>query len=229
MIMWEKGLLDKINQFCLIGFFVFFLAAIFGTAGCSSSGGGGEGKSEYGLTGHDGFDDISGNNGLKFYSEFPWFVNVTYQVFDENFWGVSDLTVKDFNVLEDGVEVYRDEAEVNLRKRDFLPSDYTYTLKTVLFIDNTPSTSLNLEKMVEAAQIVVDYLDQKQQQEIAIVAYDESGDLSVIHDFTDIQTELYASLVELKPSYGSTNFYGGVINALSLWDDNESPASESLV
>jgi len=235
MIAKNRGLLSLTTHVCLAGFLFICLVSILGTVGCSDSGGGGS-KTGYHLTGYDGIVNDSssgqqsitsavGNSGLDFYSEFPWFVNLTFQVFDEESWGVSDLTVNNFQVIEDSAEVSQDVSEMNLRRRDFLPSEYTYALKTVLFVDNTPSTSLNLEKMIEAAQVVVDDIDQKQQQEIAIVAYDEAGDFVVIQDFTSNVITLSTKLTGLQPSYGSTDFYGAVIDSLSLWEDNPSPAA----
>ncbi|MDO9262975.1 MAG: LamG-like jellyroll fold domain-containing protein, partial [Desulfosalsimonadaceae bacterium] len=170
-----------------------------------------------------------GNENLKFYAEFPWFVNLTYQAFDKNQLGVANLTVDNFTVLEDGVEVSKLESEMNIRKRDALPSGYTYGIKTVLFLDNTPSSSVTLEKMLEAGQVIVDNLDAKGQQKVAIVAYDEEGEAEVVQDFTDVLTDLNLALAEgIQQSYGTTNFYSGVIESLALWEDNHSPANPDL-
>ncbi|MGB9498853.1 MAG: hypothetical protein ACKVE4_03705 [Dissulfuribacterales bacterium] len=158
-------------------------------------------------------------------------MNLTYQVSDENQQGVADLTVDDFSVLEDGVEVSKLASEMNIRKRDALPSAYSYGIKTVLFLDNTPSSSVNLEKMLEAGQVMVDNIDEKQQQEIAIAAYNESGEAEVVQGFTSSVTNLYKTLSPtdgIKPSYGTTNFYQGVIQLFSLWEDNHTPANPAF-
>ncbi len=239
MINQNRRLLNTLNHNFLAGFFVFCLVAVIGIIGCSSGGGGGN-KTEYHLAGYDGVSDSSpsgdqglvsaiGNTGLNFYSPFPWFVNLTFQAFDKDMWGVPDLVVGNFSVMEDGIEVSQINSEMNIRKRDFLPSAYSYTIKTVLLLDNSPSTSLNLDKMIEAAQVVVDNIDEKQQQEIAIVAYDEAGDFTVLQDFTSNISVLNEILINLEPSYGTTNFYGAVINSLALFDDNQSPASTEFV
>ncbi len=238
MINQNRRLLNTLNHIILKGFFVFCLVAAAGIFGCSDSGG--KSKTAYHLSGYDGGGDgipsgeqgitsALGNTGLDFYSQFPWFVNLTFQVFDEDMWGLPDLVVENFSVMEDGVEVSQINSEMNIRKRDFLPSAYSYTIKTVLLLDNTPSTSLNLEKMIEAAQVIVDNMDEKQQQEIAIVAYDEAGDFTVIQDFTNNISVLNEELINLQPSYGTTNFYGAVIDSLALFDDNQSPANTEFV
>ncbi|MDA3894880.1 MAG: VWA domain-containing protein [Desulfobacteraceae bacterium] len=235
MISHKKRLLNTLNHSLFTAIFMLCLVFVAGTIGCSDSGG--KSKTGYHLSGYDGvvseqaasqqsLVSAIGNTGLDFYAEFPWFVNMTYQVSDKDEWGTADLTVDDFSVLEDGIEVSKLASEMNIRKRDALPSAYSYGIKTVLFLDNTPSSSVNLEKMLEAGQVIVDNIDEKQQQEIVIAAYDETGEVEVDQDFTDSATDLTEALSPvdgIQPSYGTTNFYSGVISALALWDDNHSP------
>ena len=247
MINQNRRLLNTLNQIILTGFFVFCMVAVVGIIGCSSGGGGGgDNQTEYLLSGYNGVSDAStsggqfigsalGNSGLNFYSAFPGFVNLTFQVFDAQKRSVTDLVVEDFSVLEDGVEVDQINSEMNIHRRDpdspdSLPSAYSYTIKTVLFLDNSPSTKLNLEKMIEAAQVVVEYMDEKQQQEIAIVAYDEAGDSIVIQDFTNDGTVLRDSLDSLERSSGTiTDLYGAVKFSLALFEDSHTPASTEFV
>jgi len=222
-------------HFCMIGLFIFSMVTLMGTVGCSDSGGGGS-KSEYHLKGYDGVvDDTSGqaqvlvsgvgNDSLDFCAEFPWYMNMTFQVLDADSWGVSGLGVDDFTVMEDGVEVSKTASEMNIRTRTKLPSGYTYTLKTVLLLDNSPSNPIPLESMIEAAQVVVDFIDENKQQKIAIVAYDEAGgDPVLVQDFTDDLTTLHTSLLGIKPSYRISNVYGAVRFSLALFEDNPSPA-----
>lgn len=239
----KKRLLNTLNRRFLTGLFICCMAFAAGTIGCSSGGGGGDDSSKsgaYHLAGYDGVAGTTaaaqqaltgamGNENLKFYAEFPWFVNLTYQVKDAKQKGVSGLTVDNFTVLEDGVEVSKLASEMNIRKRDALPSAYSYGIKTVLFLDNTPSSAIPLEKMVECGQVIVDNLDEKGQQKVAIMTYDELGEATVIEDFTDSRTDLNLALTsEIKPSYGTTNFYGGVIKALALWEDNHSPSNPAF-
>ena len=82
----------------------------------------------------------------------PWFADATFQVRktydpadydDDTPWQkqwewVSDLAREDMTVTESGQKVDMEDQELSLRKRDNIPSDYTYTLKTVLLIDNSP-------------------------------------------------------------------------------------------
>ena len=241
MINQNKCLLNALNHKLLTGVFVFCLAVVAGTIGCSDSGGGGS-KVGYQLVGYDGvvsetssqqsLASAVGNQGLEFYAEFPWFVNLTYQVFDADNLGFADLTVNDFTVLEDAAEVSKLASEMNIRKRDALPSAYSYAIKTVLFLDNTPSADVSLEKMLECGQVIVDNLDEKQQQEVALVAYDEAGEAEVVQDFTSSRTDLNTKLsltAGIQQSYGTTNFYGGVIKCLELWEDNHSPANPDFL
>ena len=73
--------------------------------------------------------------------------------------------------------------------------------------------------MLEAGQVVVDNMDEKQQQEIAIIAYDETGEAEVVQGFTDSASDLTEALSPVgrhPASYGTTNFYSGVINSLAF-------------
>jgi hypothetical protein len=208
--------------------------------GCSDSGGGGN-KTSYHLTGYNGvgtdsvsgqvfFNSFSGNESLDFYSHFPWYVNLTFTVFDEDGWGIGGLSADDFTVTEDGVDVPKISSEMNARQRTGLPPDFSYTLKTVLFLDNSPSLEIGLDKIIESALVVVDNIDEKRQQEIAIVAYDQAGDFEVVQDFTDQTGLLNQALLErIQPSYGTTNFYGAVMDSLALWNDDPFPSTPSFV
>jgi hypothetical protein len=231
----------KFQAIGFIGILISFIVAAMSITGCSSSGGGGS-RTEYSLTGYNGESSTSSNSivtsasnaGLKFYAPAPWYVNVTYQVFDEKGNGFGNLLVSDFNVIEDGALVNQVASEMNIRMRTSLPPSFTYTMKTVLFLDNSPSQASDLTSILEGAQVVVDYIDENNQQEIALVAYDLDGDPVLIQDFTNDVSALTQYLTPgastaIQPSYGTTNFYGGVKYALSLWEDNPSPANTALV
>ena len=135
-------------------------------------------------------------------------MNLTFQVQDEDQWGISGLTENDFVLIDDGVEVSKDASELNVRKRGTLPADYSYTLKTVLFLDNSPSEEAGLDKIKEAAQVIIDNLDEKKQQLVAIMAFDENGNPKIFQDFSDDPTELQKIL-----AFGDT---AGSIQTL-LW------------
>jgi hypothetical protein len=237
----RNNIRKKFHQIYLIALTTLSLGMLIGAAGCSDGGGGGGSKLGYHLTGYNGVPvesnssaTASANSGLKFYAQAPWFVNITYQVYDEDGLGVSNLRVGDFEVAEDGVKIDPIKTELNLRKRDALPSGFSYKLKTVLLVDNSPSASVNFNKMLEACQVVIDYIDEKQQQEIAIVAYDDAGDPVLIQDFTSDVNELSKYFQvdgpnAIKRSFGISNFYGAVKYALNLWEDNPSPQDQAFV
>ena len=203
------GFWNKSRHSCLLGFLMTCFLMLAFISGCSDSGG--TSKTVYNLTGYDGINLRTGNSNLNFYSEYPWYVNATYQVFDKNGNGVSDLKVEDFQVLENGSAVSIDNSEIRLLQRNTLSQGYTYTLKTVIMIDNTPSSENYLAKQLEAAQVVVDNIDEQMQQVIAIVAYDDSGDPYLVQDFTNNETGLTVLLEPeadntIKMFSGTTNF-----------------------
>ncbi len=223
------------SQFKILGRLLLCLTVIAGFVACGGGGGGhhGGGSGEYSLTGYSGGNTSDTENPYDLYTEFPWWVNVTFQVSTPNCEGVSGLTKDDFILTEDGVELSVSDSEPDIRQRDSLPSGYEYTLDTVLLLDNTPSQTGNLDLIKEAAHALIDEWDEKRQQRVAIVAFDDTGDPFVKQDFTDNRSELNECLITgeaarqnenaLQPSTGSTNFYGAVIEALSLWEDDLSP------
>lgn len=232
-------ILGEKNLFCVIGLLLFSLGVITGISGCSDGGGGSGGKFDYHMIGYDGvaadtdsqsqvLTSGAGNTSLNFYAAFPWYVNLTFQVLNGDSWGVSGLQTADFTVIEDGTEISRDASEMNLRTRTQLPPGYTYALKTVLILDNSPSAPLELEKMIEAAQVVVDWIDEHRQQQIAVVAYNQAGDPYLAQPFTNNLTTLKTNLNRINPSYGISNFYGAVRYALSLYNDKHSPADKNF-
>ncbi|MDZ7777554.1 MAG: hypothetical protein U5L09_19050 [Bacteroidales bacterium] len=70
----------------------------------------------------------------------PCFINIMFQVTDMQGNGVSSLSTRDFEVLENDQEVSPTESAMQVRKQDVIP----YSLKTVLLIDNSSSVAENL-------------------------------------------------------------------------------------
>jgi len=223
----------SMNRLKILSRFLFCVLVVIGLSACGGGGGGGSDKGEFHLTGYSGVDLEATSNPYELYTEFPWFVNFTFQVSNPECEGVSGLTANDFLVTEDGAELLPADTEMTVRQRHTLPSDYTYTMDTVLLLDNTPSQAGNLDLIKEAAQAVIDSLDERRQQRVAIVAFDENGDPFVKQEFTDNLSALNQCLITgeaaaenedaLQPSNGTTDFYGAVIEGLSLWEDDPSP------
>lgn len=187
-------------------------------------------------------------------SAFPSSVDATFQVRetdpDNNQWKwITNMKREEFLLLENKgtaieSQVDREKSEVHLRKRDRMPSDYSYILKTVLLIDNSPSTladGYNLEVMKEAAKAFVerafesdpnhnnynkgplfDVVGRKQQQ-IAIWSFSEMGDSQLIQGFTNDRERIEAAIDSIPPGYSAINFYGGMVDALRLWQNNQAP------
>ncbi|MDZ7832272.1 MAG: VWA domain-containing protein [Desulfobacterales bacterium] len=228
-----------INQLKFLSRMLLCVLVISGITACGGGGGGGGGgEGEYSLTGYSGVDPTDTENPYDLYTTFPWWVNFTFQVKNPDCEGVSGLSAGDFRVTEDGTELTPANTEMNVRQRHNLPSDYTYTFDTVLLLDNTPSQTGNLDLIKEAAQAVIDSLDEKRQQRVAIVAFDDNGDPFVKQEFTDDLSELNQCLITgeaseqnpdaLQLATGTTDLYGAVIQGLSLWDDDTSPTGKDF-
>ncbi|RJP38140.1 MAG: VWA domain-containing protein, partial [Desulfobacteraceae bacterium] len=244
MISQKKDFRYSCHRIIPMALAVIILMAMGGIIGCSNSSGSGDSSSgpSYHMTGYDGEPAEGsstallevGNSGLNFLAQAPWFVNMTFQVSDKDGIGIPDFKVADFNVFENGTRLDTVESNINIRKRDALPPGYTYTLKTVLFIDNSANIApetLNL--MMDGAKAFLSKIDPKKQQEFAVVAFDNDGDPVLIHDFTSLTKELIpyftaGNAFSIKRSFGTANFYGAIQFALDLWEENPSPATKTL-
>jgi len=228
------------SQLKILGRLLLCLTIVAGFTACGGGGGShhGGGEGEYHLTGYSGEDASDADNPYDLYAEFPWWVNFSFQVSTPNCEGVSGLTADDFIVKEDGKKLIATETELRVYQRDTLPSDFEYTLDTVLLLDNTPSQTGNLDLIKEAAHTVIDSLDEKRQQRVAIVAFNNQGEPFVKQEFTDDLSTLNQCLITgqaarenedaLQPATGATNFYGAVIKGLSLWEDDLNPEDKIL-
>lgn len=144
-------------------------------------------------------------------TELPCFVNIMFQVTDMDHKGVDDLTTDDFEVLEDSQPVSPTESYMQIRKRDII----SYTLKTVLLIDNSVSVGDNLDEIKSAAITLINNITD--QQEIAI--YEFSDNPVLCQDFTDDVSLLTAAIEGINLGYATTNLYGAIIEGVSRWED----------
>ncbi len=229
------------HRLFLMALSIILLMAAGSIIGCSNSSGD---SAEYRLIGYDGVSDFessstagplgAGNSGLKFFAQAPWYVNITLQVTDASGIGVSGLKAADFNIHENSALLDPITSNINIRRRDLLPPEYEYQLKTVFLIDNSATVSAEtLDHILKGALSVLEEVDSKLQQEFAIVAFDNDGDPELIRDFTPYGSTLTTYLTPgspqaIKRSFGAANFYGAVQYALGLWEENPSPASKEL-
>ncbi len=141
----------------------------------------------------------------------PCFINIMFQVTDMQGNGVSSLTTEDFEVLENGDPVSPTESAMQIRKQGVIP----YTLKTVLLIDNSYSVGEKLSEIKNAAKSLV--LKKLENQEIALYVFSENPVL--IKDFTTNTSELVQAIENIELGYATTNLYGSVAEAATMWED----------
>ena len=141
----------------------------------------------------------------------PCFINIMFQVTDMQGNGVSSLTTEDFEVLENGEPVSPTESAMQIRKQGVIP----YTLKTVLLIDNSYSVGDKLSEIKNAAKSLV--LKKMENQEIALFVFSE--DPVLIKDFTTNTSELVQSIDNIELGYATTNLYGSIAEAVTMWED----------
>ncbi|MCF6271392.1 MAG: VWA domain-containing protein, partial [Melioribacteraceae bacterium] len=151
-------------------------------------------------------------------TEEPNIVKMLFQVTDIENKGIDNLTISDFNILEDGEEVSIFESNLNITKRQNNP----YLMKTVLMLDNSTSISddaNNLQLLKDAAKNFVDNM--AVQQEVAL--YKFSNEAEMVLDFTSDKGALKNAIDNINRGFATTNLYGAVIDGVSQWDDKIEP------
>lgn len=150
-------------------------------------------------------------------TELPCMVNLMFEVSDASGKGVPNLNTADFIVLEDNQTVSPTESAMTIKKKDGI----SYTIKTVLMLDNSASVGTNLDDIKSAALNLVNNI--VSQQEIAIYTFSE--DAVLIQDFTSNVSTLTNAINNISLGYATTNLYGSIITGASRWDDFYSSSS----
>jgi|GEM_PF-6162232 len=195
--------------------FILLLTTLYG---CGDSGSSGSGQ-YYRLT----------NQRIEAVS--PWFVNGVYNVTDKNGDPVTDVPNDQVVVLENGNSVDPATAEVKIYKRNTLPPGYSYTMCTVLLIDNSPSQHIYLESTKQAVNAFIDNMNQDDsaQHELALIAYDSNGEPCIVQEMTNDRASLKTALNTLEATRAATDVYSAMLLGLSLWNEDTSSADAEFV
>ena len=145
-------------------------------------------------------------------TEWPSFVNILFQVTDEDDQGVPFLTAEHFEVQENDQVVSPSESAMYIRKRE---PGYSYGLKTVLMIDTSVSIRVHLAQIKEAAITLV--RNRIPEQEIAV--YEFSEEPVLLQDFTTDVDALVAAIEGVRLGFATTNLYGSIIEGSGRWRD----------
>ena len=144
---------------------------------------------------------------------FPSFVNILFQVLDEEGQGVPFLTVDHFEVRENDQVVSPTESAMYIRKREAF--SYSFGVKTVLMLDTSASIGPYLEQIKTAAITLV--RNKIPGQEIAV--YEFSDEPVLLQDFTADGNALVAAIESIRLGFATTNLYGSVIEGSRRWRD----------
>ena len=146
-------------------------------------------------------------------TEWPSFVNILFQVTDEDDQGVPFLTADHFEVRENDQVISPSESAMYIRKRE--AGSYSYGLKTVLMLDTSVSIRAHLAQIKEAALTLV--RNRIPEQEIAV--YEFSEEPVLLQDFTTDVDSLVAAIEGVRLGFATTNLYGSIIEGSGRWRD----------
>lgn len=141
----------------------------------------------------------------------PCFVNIMFQVANENHNAVDNLATESFIVKEDNQPISPTESFMYINKMSSIP----YQMKTVLLLDNSASVANDLQEIKNAAINFVNNIVDK--QEMAILVF--SDESTLLTDFTDDVDELVAAIESIQIGFPSVDLYGSIIEAVSMWND----------
>ncbi len=144
-------------------------------------------------------------------TETPSYVNILFQVLDLNGTGITDLTENDFYILENDIMLSELESAVRVRKKEQID----YTLKTILFLDNSSSLSTDLPELKNAAIAFVNNMDANQK----VALYKFSDGSALLQDFTSNKNLLISAINSIDLGFNSTDLYGAVIDAADEWSE----------
>lgn len=149
----------------------------------------------------------------RLFTELPNKVHIMFQVLDFQGRGISNLTMSDFEVLEDDQPISPTESQLNIKKRD----EIDYRLRTVLLLDNSTSiSSADLTSIKQAAVSFVDHIHPE--DEIAI--YEFSDKAVLLQDFTNDKDLLKNRIYQMSSGFATTNLYGSIVEAAKRLEDD---------
>ncbi|MBI9071572.1 MAG: VWA domain-containing protein [Melioribacteraceae bacterium] len=162
----------------------------------------------------------------KIFTGLPNKVNIMFQVLDFQSRGIADLTIDNFEVLEDDQPISPTESKLTIKKRDELD----YKLRTVLLLDN--STSISTEDLTAIKQAASSFVDQLHPND-EVALYEFSDEAVLLQNFTNDKGLLKSKIDQMASGFATTNLYGAIIEASGMleeeFNDNQIIQSALLV
>lgn len=143
----------------------------------------------------------------------PNIVEMMFQVTDLYDRGITNMTVDNFKVLDDGDSLSPYESQIVINRRDQTP----YEIRTVLMLDN--STSLSPEDIVKIRDAAANYINNiLPEQKVAIYSFSDEI-IPLKYEFSSDKNVLLDSLSAFSRGEQSTNLYGAAMEGASRWED----------
>jgi VWFA-related protein len=146
-------------------------------------------------------------------TEAPNFVKTLFEVIDNEGYPVSDLTLQDLEIYDDGELISPSESFLLLEQ--YLQNNYV--MKVALVLDNSTSLRDDLDEIKNAANDFVDNITDAHHK-IAIYKFSETTEL--VQDFTSDVNLLHNAINSLPIGQPSTDLYGAVITGTSAYEEN---------
>lgn len=176
----------------------------------------------------DDNDDSHGLNVslIKGSASLPSTITLNFGVETKDGEPVTDLTMDNFKILEDGEEL--DASESNITP---IPFEKSYNMCVVLMLDLSGSvTSTKLDTLIDASKNFVDEI-LTQNSEIDIALYYFQSQVKLLQDITnnaDLLKTRLDLLETLKVEGAATNLYGAFIEGLRKLDEIAADMPDSI-
>lgn len=135
-------------------------------------------------------------------------VNLNVRVIDRNNHPINNIKRNEFKIYEDNVL-----QEIAFFSKSEVPTNYA------LVVDNSGSLRLQLEKVIEAAKIIVG--TNKPADETMVIRFVSSDKIEIVQDFTPSKTDLNDALENLYTEGGQTAIIDAIYLAAEKVDQYE--------
>ena len=139
-------------------------------------------------------------------------VNLNVRVIDRNSRSLNDIPEKDFKIYEDGVL-----QKIDFFSRNDVPTNYA------LVVDNSGSIAPQLEKVIEAGNILIN--TNRPEDETMVIRFVGRERIEVLQPFTSNKTDLLDSLDQFVKEGGQTAIIDAVYLAVENIEEYEKAKS----
>ncbi len=146
-------------------------------------------------------------------TETPNYVKVLFETIDDEGYPVSDLTLDDLEIYDDGEVISPSESFLLIEQ--YMVNNYV--MRIALVLDNSTSLRDELDEIKNAANDFVDNIVDSHHQ-VALYIFSETTEQ--VQDFTSDKNLLHSKINSMTIGQPTTDLYGAVITGAESYEEN---------